>query len=167
MTPLPCRYEGEGAFTALPGFRKIADRERVIGEVYRLADIEDRSDATHKHEFAWLREAWMNLPEHLADQYPSAEHLRKRALIDAGFHDEQIVDVGTNAGALRVAASIRGFPGEEFSLVIVRGPLVVVRRAKSQSRRAMNKAEFQASKTAVLETVAALIGVQPEQLKAA
>ena len=40
-------------------------------------------------------------------------------------------------------------------------------RAKSQSRKAMNKADFQASKEAVLRWVADLIGSTPEQVSPA
>lgn len=130
---------------------------------YLLADVEHRSDATHRHEFAWLREAWASLPEHLADLFPTSEHLRKRALIDAGYFRETIIDAGSNAAALRVASFMR--TKDEFAVVVVRGPVVVERVAKSQNRRAMDKAEFQASKTAILEIVSAMIGVTPETLQ--
>lgn len=129
---------------------------------YLLAPVEHRSDATHKHEFAWLREAWMSLPEDLAERFPTPDHLRKRALIDAGFYDETVVDAGSNAAALRVAAYMRR--KDEYAYVVVRGGVAVERVAKSQSRRMMNKAEFQASKTALLEIVGAMIGVDPATL---
>ena len=157
--PMVFQWDGEAMVPRAP---RAADKAFVVGEIYRLAVYEERSIATHNHEFAWLHEAWKNLPEVLAESYPSPEHLRKRALIDAGFFDEQIVDAGSNAAAIRVAAAFRS--REEFSLVIVRGPLVVIRTAKSQSRRAMPKGEFQRSKDAILETVSALIGVAPEAL---
>lgn len=140
----------------VPRHSRRADQLFVVGEVYPLIVHEDRSSATHNHEFAWLREAWLNLPEALTDLYPTPEHLRKRALIEAGYYDETIVDAGNNAAALRVAAVFRA--REEFSLVIVRGPAVVIRTAKSQSRRAMNKKEFQESKTAIMEVIAGMIG---------
>lgn len=89
--------------------------------------------------------------------------LRKRALIETGFYDQTVIDAGTNAAALRVAQYARG--EDEYAVVSVRGPLVVVRKAKSQSRRAMDKAEWQASKTAVLEHVAALLDVDPATLE--
>ncbi len=146
----------------VPRHPRRADQLFVVGEVYPLIVHEDRSSATHNHEFAWLRDAWLNLPESLADLYPTPEHLRKRALIEAGYYDETIVDAGNNAAALRVAAVFRA--REEFSLVIVRGPAVVIRTAKSQSRRAMNKKEFQESKTAIMEVIANMIGASPATL---
>lgn len=161
-TPLLFRWNGE-AMEIAPRFAKQADDAFVVGEAYRLVEIEERSEKAHRHEFAWLREAWKTLPEHLADQFPTAEHLRKRALIDAGYYTETIIDCGSVAAALRVASYARG--EDDFALVITRGPAVVVRKAKSQSRRAMDKAEFQASKTAILETVSAMLGVSPSTLQ--
>lgn len=152
-------WDGEAMIPRSP---RLADKAYTVGEAYLLVPHEERSSASHSHEFAWLKDAWLNLPEALADQFPTPMHLRKRALIDGGFYDETIVDAGTNAAALRVASTFRS--REEFSLVIVRGPAVVIRTAKSQSRRSMNKQEFQASKDAILEIVSAMIGVKPAEL---
>ena len=159
--PLLFSWDGE-AMTPVGRHGKTADEHFVIGRKYILVEQQERSAASHNHEFAWLNEAWKNLPESLAELYPSPLHLRKRALIEAGFYDEEIVDAGTSAAAIRVASAFRH--REEFSLVIVRGPIVVIRSAKSQSRRAMDKKDFQASKTAVMEVVSALIGVKPTDL---
>lgn len=161
MIPLIYQWTGE-AMQPLARFGRVADEQFVIGETYALVEHQERSDASHGHEFAWLKEAWLSLPENLADQFPTVEHLRKRALIDAGFFDEEIIDAGSNAAALRVASSFRR--REAFSLVIVRGGFVFVRTAKSQSRRAMNKAEFQASKQAIIDTVSTMLGVEPANL---
>ena len=160
--PEPFEWDGEVMRPLRP---KRADAFYTVGERYIMAPISQRSDATHKHEFAWLREAWINLPEALADQYPTAEHLRKRALIDAGFYDETIVDAGTAAAAIRVAAAFRAI--DDFSLVIVRGPYVIRRTAKSQSKRAMGAAEFQRSKTAIMEVVSQMLGVETKELEGA
>jgi hypothetical protein len=157
--PLVFEWTGEAMVPLNP---RAADRQYVVGERYRLEPREERSTAAHNHEFAWLHDAWLNLPETIADQYPSPEHLRKRALIQAGFYNEEIIDVGSKAGAIRVAASLRGI--DDFALVLVRGPFVIRRAAKSQSRRAMNKQEFTASKAAIMEVIAGLIGVAPDQL---
>ena len=111
-----------------------------------------------------LKEAWQQLPENLADLYPTPDHLRKRALINAGFYNEEAIDCGTNAAALRVASYIR--KSDDFALVIVRGHAVLIRTAKSQSYRSMDRKTFQASKSAILEIVATMIDVPPETLKA-
>lgn len=163
MSAAPLLYSWDGeAMTPVRHHAKRADEHFVIGRKYMLVEHQDRSAISHNHEFAWLHEAWLQLPESIAPLYPSPEHLRKRALIEAGFYDEQIVDAGSNAAAIRVAAAFRS--REEFAFVVVRGGFVAIRTAKSQSRRAMDKRDFQASKTAIMEVVANLIGVAPDQL---
>jgi hypothetical protein len=160
--PILCRYTEDEVFAPVGRSKADCARRFAIGALYRLVEIEERSEASHRQQFAWLREAWANLPEPLADLYPTPEHLRKRALIEAGYYNEEIVDAGTKAAAQRVAAFVR--QRDVFALVFVRGVNVIVRTAKSQSYRAMSKAEFQASKTAIMEIVAAMIGVAPHQL---
>lgn len=150
--PLTCDWDGE---VFRPIHPRRADKYLTVGERYSLVQYEDRSAATHSHQFAWLNDAWQNLPEEIADLYPTPEHLRKRALIDAGFHDETIIDAGTSAAALRVAAAVQSI--DTFALVFVRKCFVIRRTAKSQSRRSMNKAQFQESKTAIMEVIDSLI----------
>lgn len=147
----------------MPLAPKVADEQFVVGERYHLEHREDRSELSHRHEFAWIDEAWAQLPEALADLYPSPLHLRKRALIDTGFFNEEVIDCGSRAAALRVASFTRR--QDDFAHVVTRGPIVVVRTAKSQSRRAMDKQEFQASKDAILELIAGMLGITPEELQ--
>jgi hypothetical protein len=163
--PIRMSWDGEALRPISPYWSRRADEQLVIGEAYSVTAEYGRSEKSHGHQFAFVAEAWKHLPENLKDEYPTSEHLRKRALIDAGFYDEQIVDAGSQAAALRVAAMVRGRPGEEFSLVITRGPVVVIRTAKSQSKRAMGGADFQRSKSAVLEIVSEMIGIAPAKLQ--
>ena len=162
IPPLAYTWDGESLVPRVP---RLADKHLVVGETYMMVPHEERSDKTHKHEFAWLREAWLNLPEDLAVEYPTPEHLRKRALIEAGYYHETIVDAGSKVAALRIATFTRTI--DDFALVFVREQFVIRRVAKSQSRRAMKKAEFQASKTAIMEVISNMIGVKPEELQRA
>ena len=159
--PHPTTFRFVGG-VMIPKYVGLARQRFTDGGEYSLADVEHRSGKSHDHEFAWLGEAFKSLPEHLVEAFPTVEHLRKRALIDAGFFTETIIDAGTSAAALRVAAHLR--TKSDFAVIVVRGPIVVEREAKSQSRRAMDKAEFQASKQRVMEIVAELIGVDPDTL---
>jgi hypothetical protein len=160
---IPMAYTWEGdAFRPLKRFQAEADRSFVIGETYRLAEIEERSDKTHKHEFAWLREAWLNLPDDQSERFPSPEHLRKMGLIKGGFCDQRQVVCASKAEAQRIAAFIK--PMDPYALVTVKDAIVTVYTAQSQSRRAMDKATFQASKQAILDNVSGLIGVASEEL---
>ena len=160
-SPQPFVWTDDGVMKPLRP--RAADGIYVVGEEYWLDIWEPRSSASERHEFAWIREAWRNLPETVAELYPSPEHLRKRSLIQAGYYDETIVDVGNTAGALRVAMAWRG--RDDFAYIVTRGPLVVVRTAKSQSRRAMDRQTFQASKTAIMEIISNMVGVTPAQLE--
>ncbi len=161
MTPIPFEWSGDAMIPA-PGFRKRCDEQYVVGERYTLEVIEDRSSATHRHLFAAIRECWMNLPEKLALQYPTPDHLRKHALIVAGFCDSRTHICKSRAAALEVARFVQ--PIDSYAMVVARGCTVTVFTAKSQAMRAMPRAEFQASKTAILDFCASLIGTTPGEL---
>jgi hypothetical protein len=160
IPPLPFVWTGEGL---KPLSSRAADQHYVIGERYTVAPIEERSEVSHRHEFAWLREAHASLPDHLAAEYPTPDHLRKRALIATGFCTTADYVCGNRAEALRWAANMRK-EVDEYTLVIVSNTVVRVHKAKSQKRGAMDKAEFQASKTAIIEWVAGLLDVAPDTL---
>lgn len=161
MSPLPFIWDGE-AMRIRPGFQKRADEVFCVGETYNLDVVEDRSAASHRHYFAAVNEAWANLPDHLAERWPSAEHLRKAALIRAGYRDERSFACSSRAEAIRMAAFLK--PIDDFAMVALSGTTVLVLTAKSQSVRAMGKAVFQESKDAVLNALADMIGVEPETL---
>lgn len=155
------RYEGEGEMRSLRPKR--ADAEFVIGQTYNLVEHHDRSAASHDQFFAALNEAFLNLPEEISARFPTCEHLRKWSLIECGYADSQTFVASSAAEARRLAAFIK--PIDEFSIVTITGATVTRWTAKSQSYRAMGKKEFQASKTAVLEYVSSLIGVQSGELE--
>lgn len=154
-----------GRSVMVPVRRTVADKTYVDGEDYRLGVIEERSQNSHSHFFAALHDAWMNLPEDQAERWPTSEHLRKWALIKAGFADERSIVCASAAEAQRVAAFVK--PMDGYALVTVFEACVRVYTAKSQSRKAMGAKDFQASKTAVLEIISAMIGVTPAQLEKA
>jgi len=157
----PQHFEWNGE-AMIPLHRRRADQTFVVGQRYSLVQYEDRSAASHKHEFAWLHEAWQSLPEHLTDKFPTSEHLRKYALIRAGYSDSHTITCKSKAEALRVAAFIR--PIDEFAVVVTQEATVTRFTAKSQSRRAMGNKEFQQSKEKIMEVVARMIGVEPSEL---
>jgi len=162
MTPLPpMQWDGD-ALVPLPNFAKRADSVFVVGEVYRLAPVEDRSPASHRHFFATVNNAWKNLPEDMAERFPTSEHLRKWCLVKAGYRDERTFVASSKAEAVRLAAFVR--PIDDYAIVTVNGNTVTQYTAKSQAGRAMNKADFQKSKDAVLDILAEMIGTDPTTL---
>ena len=159
--PLSFQWDGE-AFKPVTGHRKLADAQFVIGERYTLETVEERSSAQHRFYFASVNDAWCNLPETMADKFPTADHLRKYALIHCGYRDERTIACASRAEALRVSAFVR--PMDEFAIVTTSGPLVTVWTAKSQRVRAMGKEAFKKSCDDVLHFVSQLIGARPEDL---
>lgn len=160
MRTFPFRWDGDVMFPIRP---KEADREFVVGQVYHLAVEEPRSQASHRHYFAAVKEAWVNLPEDVAPRFGSPEHLRKWALIQAGYFEEKTIVTASPADADRLAVLVRAM--DEYAVVTVRGAVVQIYTAKSQSVRSMTKQDFQESKDAVLRVVAGMIGVSPDQLE--
>jgi hypothetical protein len=137
--------------------------ELGAGEVITLERNEERSDISHNHYFACLHEAWQNLPDYFGTEYPTAQHLRSKALIRTGYcHERDIVcDTG------RDAAIVAGIVAETntYAIIDVRGNVIKVYTAKSQSRKSMGNKEFQESKDKVLAFVANLVNISPQQLK--
>lgn len=133
------------------------------GETVYVTIDRERSDASHRHEFAWLKQAWESLPESLAGEpwAASPEHLRKYALIQCGYCDVREVVVADGDDAKRVMAFVRPLV-DRYAIVAASGPVVRIYTARSQSRRAMGKADFQESKTRIMDWVAQLLGTTAE-----
>ncbi len=139
------------------------------GELVFVSIERVRSEASHKHQFAWIKDAWASLPEAEAMQpwAETPETLRKHALIATGFHRLYTLDCGSNAAALRVKAELirAETKAEGYALGSITGPVVRIWTPESQSYRAMGKERFQESKEAVLGWIAGKIGVSPEELR--
>lgn len=141
---------------------KEANAAFVVGERYRLVEHQERSTASHRHYFSCIADAWANLREDAQANYPTPEHLRKWALVKAGYYDERSIVCSSKAEARRIAAFVR--PMDEYAVVVVSEAVVRVFTAKSQSMKAMGKREFYESKDKTLSVIANLIGVAPEEL---
>lgn len=160
----PVLFEWDGdAMVPRKGYRKRCDEEYVVGEVYRLEVREERSWKSHQHYFACIRDTWQNLPDELAEQIPTAEHLRKYALIKAGYRDQRSIATATPEEAKRLQAMVQSF--DDYAIVTVSDNVVTIHTAKSQSIRAMGKSDFQRSKDAVLNILAGLIDVDRATLE--
>lgn len=158
--PLDFLWDGDAMKPERPG---MADKQYVVGEVYRLVPIEDRSGNSHRHYFACVNESWKNLPEVIAQRYPTPDHLRKWALIKAGYCDARSIVAVSEAEARRLAAFIE--PMDDFAVVTVCVAVITVYTAKSQSMHAMGKIEFQQSKDKVLDVLAHMIGISTAELQ--
>lgn len=162
MTPLLFAWEGD-AFRPIPRHAKECDRRFVIGETYMLDEVQERSTKSHAQYFAAVSTAWQNLPDELAEKWPTSEHLRKHALIRCGFFDKTSLHASSRAEALRLAAYVRAI--DDYAIITVSGSLVERYTAKSQSYRTMPKGEFQDSKQKVLDWISGLIGTDAKALE--
>jgi hypothetical protein len=163
IAPVEFQWDGEVMRPArhyLPRCHK----QYVVGEAYPMIPHEDRSTNSHNHFFAAVHEAWKNLPEKMTARFPTSEHLRKWALIKAGYADERSIACDTADEALKIASFIK--PMDDFAVLVVADATIKVFTAKSQSARAMDKKDFQESKQAVLDIVAEMIGVDAATLSA-
>jgi hypothetical protein len=162
IPPLIFTWDGEAMRPSSKYWGREADKHYTVGERYPLVVQAERSSASHNHEFAWLTEAWNSLPDELLAQYPNREVLRKHGLIAKG-HCTVVQHVcPTKAEAERLAAILK--PRDVYSIVIQRGNVVSEYTAVSQSRRAMGNAQFQQSKSDLMDFVGDLLGVDPETL---
>lgn len=154
--PIPCVWTGE-VFQPLRNFAHFARNNYGAGELVALVQHEPRSLASHGHYFARMHDIWLSLPEDQTERFANEECFRKHGLIATGYRDERSIVCASKAEAQRVAAFVR--PMDEYAIVTVREAVVTVYTAKSQSMRAMGKAEFQKSKDDVLAWAEAMIGV--------
>lgn len=159
--PVKFIWEGDAMKPAAPYYQKLADKYYTIGETYMMAEHQERSARSHNHYFAAIHDAWGNLPDHMLAEYPSAEHLRKKALIRKGYCDERSIVCASKAEALRMSAFVK--PMAEYAIVLASEAVVKVLTAQSQSRKAMGAKVFQESKTAVLEFIDELLGLEAGQ----
>lgn len=162
--PIKFEWDGEAFVPASPFWARKCDEHFVVGEQYQMVEHQDRSMRSHRHYFACVKDAWDNLPEQLAERFPTSEHLRKYALIRAGYRDERSIVAGSKAEAQRLAAFMK--PMDEYAVVIVQEAMVTVYTAKSQSMRAMGKTTFAESKERVLDVLSQMIGTSRDVLEA-
>lgn len=139
------------------------------GETVFVTVERARSMNSHRHQFAWVKEAWASLPEAVQDApwAETPETLRKHALIATGYHQSYTLDCGSQAAAARVKAALTAAEAGKHGYAVgrVRGPVVTIWTPESQSVRAMGRERFQASKSAILDWIAAQIGLTGHELE--
>ncbi len=162
------RYE-DGKLLPDGNFAAAELAERLgAGEVTNVDLDPDRSGRTHRHQFAFVRTAWQNLPEDLksAPYAKSEDTLRKHALIACGFCDVDVIPLNCEVTAGAVVDTLKKCDRrqEGYRLITVDGTIVQIFTPHSQSMKAMGKDLFHESKSAILEWMAGKIGVQPHEL---
>lgn len=139
----------------------------VDGEMYPLEVREQRSSKAHAFYFASVNSAWKNLRGQTAEILSTPEHLRKWALIMAGWYDQTIVPASSRDGAMKMAAWAR-LKDDHAEITIIKHDgewYLRIREAKSQSRASMNKNDFTQSSRDVLDILAGTIEVTRKTLE--
>lgn len=160
LPPMAWNWDGE---VLRPRYPKMADQYLVIGETYILIEHLERSQASHRHYFVCVNEAFKQLPEQYAGQFANPDSLRKHALIMTGFCDTRSIVCSSKAEAQRLAVFIQ--PLDPDSVVLVHEAMVQHLTAQSQSMRSMGRDRFSDSKSAVLTYLAEkILGVSEDAL---
>jgi hypothetical protein len=163
IPPITLTYDGAGRFSApTKWWQDFGDRYYTRGERYNLVPHNARSRASHNHYFAALHEAWQNLPTEWALLFPTAEHLRKYALVKTGWCNIQAFAMAAPKEAHELQKVLKAY--DEFSVVTARENVVTKATAMSQSEKAMGKDDFAKSKDDVLAVISAMIGTDVKTL---
>jgi hypothetical protein len=166
MTLVPLQYMGEGEFRTPNKYHaRAADKALVIGEISTWEQVHERSQKSHAHYFASVHDAWLNLPEAIAGEFPTEESLRKYALIKTGYCTVKKIVCANNREAN--AAVTLYYELDAFLLCEVVGNVATIYRAHSQSVKAMGKDIFQKSKSDVLDLISTMIGADAQQAEIA
>lgn len=163
MAPIEFFWNENHVMVPMQRFAKLADKQFVVGEIYTMVVEEQRSANSHRHYFACVKEAWNNLPEDKVARYPTPEHLRKWALIRCHYYDEKTIVCSSADQADAIVALTEML--DQFAVIIVKGKIVKIFKAKSQSVENMKKEEFERSKQDVLALLADVISVPQKDLE--
>lgn len=161
--PLRMRWSGTGFEPVNEHVGKKADDQYTVGEVYLVSAEHQQSAASRAHQFAWLHDSWLSLPDHISARFIDEDHLRKHALIAGGFASSTVIDCATNAEARRWMKILTS--EDPYCIVKAEGTSLIRFTARSQSARSMGHKEFQASKDAVLRYVADLLDANPKDIE--
>lgn len=169
--PVLCIWRAaERKFELVPRFANVALAQFKDGEEYPLYVKEQRSSKAHAYYFASVNSAWKNLRGETAEILSTPTHLRGWALIQAGYHDQHIVQAPSKDDAIRMAMFARALAKSEgyveIKVVKVDGEWFVRSRTpKSQSRASMDAEEFKQSSRDVLDILAGTIEVTRRALE--
>ena len=162
IRPVLCVWTGEH-FIPLPRFKRLCDQQYEVNEEYGLITSEERSMSRHRSYFAQIKEGFDNLAEEYANGFPSPEHLRAAALVEAGYCTEANYVMDSPKDAKTLGVTLRKL--SPLAIIRISGNVVKHYEAESQSVASMKKERFDASCRAVLEIVASMARTTPAELK--
>lgn len=162
--PMPFVWR-DGALWPDQRFAALARRQFKEGERYVMQSHDEVSHKERGHYFASVNDAWANLREDALARYPTPKHLRKWALIKAGWRRENFTICDSETRATQLAAFVRNL--DDTAVVVVEGRVVRTYVARSQrvGGGAMTAEEWKRSKQDVLDILSGTIGVSRKALE--
>lgn len=125
----------------------------IGGDVYS-------ADPARRRYFAIIHESFQNLRPPWSEMFSSSEHLRKYALIKAGWCETMPIAAGNKAAAENVAEAIRKL--NRYAIATTEGSVVTVYVARSQTRKVQPKALFMPCAEAVYRILSDMLGTSVE-----
>lgn len=162
IRPIAYVWTGEH-MVPLPRFKRLCDQQFEVNGEYPLIISEQRNMSQHRGYFASIKEGFDNLAEEYANGFPSVDHLRAHALVEAGYCTETSFVMDTPKDARTLAVTLRKL--SPLAIIRVRGNVVKHFEAESQDTKSMRKERFEASCRAVLEIIASMARTTPAELK--
>lgn len=114
------------------------------------------ADPARRRYFAILRDAWQNLRPPYDQLWPSPEAMRKHLLCRVGWCDTTQVASGSKSAAINIADAMRSL--DRYAVIEVRGDIITIHRARSQSRKAQPKAQFMACADRIYGELSGILG---------
>lgn len=156
-------YEGRGKFHATSTYwEKRCDELFADGEQVLMHEDKERSSPSHRQFFAVLNDAYANLPEIEAKQYPTKEIFRGMLLIEAGHFMERRFCAETANEAERIATFLKS--DDRVQVIVVQDTWVVERTPVSQSFDKMDHTTFQKVRDDIIAMCADKLGITVEEL---
>lgn len=154
-----------GAFVPTRGIARLVAGKYTAGMGYLLEPATLGSTPFERAFFASVNTAWQNLSDdRQREEYPTPDHLRKRALIKCGFHRTSEIVFDTDKDARRAAATAK--LDDEYCVVVVSGN--VMRKYVAESMKVRTKQDrerFKLMADAVLQLLAATLGTTKKELE--
>lgn len=143
-------------------FKALCERQFVLDETYAWGPVDNVDNGSRGAFFASVRETWNSLAED-DERFPSHEHLRKRALVAAGWclHSQTVMDTPKDARQL----AIQSRKLDEYAVIQVKANVVDVYIAKSIAHGQITAEEWRVVKPRALDWVAAQINVKRTELE--
>lgn len=162
IRPVQFIWTDEGVMKPLPRFKTLCDRQYAVGEEYALGPIDNIPSKSRAGFFVDLHNAWSTMQEG-DNRFPSETHLRKRALIAAGWatHTQTVLDTPKDAQKSKIMLN----RVEEYALVTIGGCVVDVWIAKSIANGQITAEQWRVVKPKALAWIAEQANTTVEDLQ--